>query len=482
MHRASRSPTCSFRPSRLALTTLAAVLLHALTACQTYRARPLDLPGHYQQFLSRAPESSDARAGVALIAPSHPGLETFEPTDGVSCLEAEALAIVFNADLRVARLRAGVAHATARNAGLWEDPTLGVDLERILQSTPQPWRAVAGLGITIPISGRLRAEKSSASAVHAVELAKIAQLEWSTRVAVRRAWCQWNASQSQLTATTDFLSRTDQVIAIVDTMEEFGEMARSEARLFRIERATKASELTLLKARALDAELRLRQLMGVSPQAPLLLVADRGPATTPTDDARSQDPHPLQQRCPALIVAMAEYDAAEAVLEMQIRKQWPDLHIGPGFGREDGDDRLVLGLSLPVPLFNANRQAIAEASAQRDAARASAEAALEQTVARIHAATLWLDAARQHRSHVQHQIVPLADEQYAEAREVARLGQSNALILLESLSRQHEAQVSLIIAQRDEALARADLDELLGPAHADRPPDHTPSIGTPPGR
>ena len=61
-------------------------------------------------------------------------------------------------------------------------------------------------------------------------------------------------------------------------------------------------------------------------------------------------------------------------------------------------------------------------------------------------------------------LVPLVDTQYAEAREVARLGEVNTLILLESLKQQLDAKRQLIAAHRDEALAAIDIAEITGPA------------------
>ena len=67
-----------------------------------------------------------------------------------------------------------MARATAANSGLWEDPTLGVNLARIVQSTPEPWKVFTNLGITLPISGRLAIEQQRADAQYAAELSRLA--------------------------------------------------------------------------------------------------------------------------------------------------------------------------------------------------------------------------------------------------------------------------------------------------------------------
>ncbi|HEX8876505.1 MAG TPA: TolC family protein [Phycisphaerales bacterium] len=445
------------RPIRAA----ALALSIGLAGCQSYQPRPLDLPAHADAFLARTPDSQEVREFAQSLAAGVSQV-TFDPSDGLTCPEAEVIALVYNADLRLARLRAGITRASADHAGLWEDPTLGVDLTRILQSTPEPWKLFSTLGLTIPVSGRLAIEQQRADAQHAAELARLALREWAVRMSVRRAWREWSALDAQLAAGRDFLTRVDQVLAVVNKMEQAGEIARTEARLFRIEKATRASDLALLASSAARAELELRRLMGLAPNAPLRFHPQLHPQLQPHLAA----PPPaatLEHTSLAIQVATAEYRAAERTLELEVRKQYPDLHLSPGYGREDAQDQVLLGLSLPLPILNANRRAIAEARAQRELARGAAETTLEQTVAAVRATELRLAAAETHRRTLENEIVPLVDAQYDDARQVARLGEVNTLVLLESLKRQHEAKLALVAAARDEALAAVDLDELRGP-------------------
>lgn len=466
-----RSSTFGIRRRlRLRLMALSLTGLTVLVAggCQSYERRSLELASHRAAFLARTPESPEVHAFAASLSTSEPDTAEFDPSNGISCTEAEVIALVFNPDLRLARLRAGVTRATAENAGLWEDPTISVDLTRIIESTPEPWKAFTTIGFTIPISGRLEIERQRAGVEHAAELARVAQFEWEVRMSVRREWSEWSARAAQLAATRDFLGRVDQILAVVDRLEDVGEMARTEARLFRIEKAMKAEELALLESQAQEADLRLRQLMGMSPDAPLRFQAvGVGPARA--RDPLHSDVAELELRSPAMLVAAAEYEAAEKSLELEVRKQYPDLHIGPGYGSEDGLNQVLIGLSAPIPILNANRRGIAEARARREVAQAEAETTLEQIVAAVRAAQVRLAAARQRRQALETEILPLVDAQYSDAREVARLGEVNTLVLLESLTRQQEAKLRLVDAVRDEAIASVDLEEMIGPAPSATP-------------
>src|SRR5690606_23502355 len=141
---------------------------------------------------------------------------------------------------------------------------------------------------------------------------------------------------------------------------------RIESRLFQLEAVSRANDQRAIEMEAADLELRIKALLGLRPEADVMfvpLVALPAPDTARIDrEAR------LAQRHPALAVARAEYDAAEQALRRQILAQYPDLGIGPAYENEDDQSRVGFGASLPIPLWNRNRQGIAEADARRTAA------------------------------------------------------------------------------------------------------------------
>lgn len=472
-HRRAAGP----RARRWTHTCAAAPLALALIAggCQKYERRPLELGRHMDGFLARTaidPEPTTDPAGIAAA-------RGYDLADGVSLAEAEAVALVWNADLRLARLRAGITRATAENSGLWEDPVVAVDLTRIIQSVEHPWKLAATIGLTLPISGRLEIEKQRAGLGHLVELLRVAQSEWTVRASIRRAWAEHRALAERSEAGESFVRGSDEVLTIVDAMEQAGELTRIEARLFRIERAARLTELTLTRSQLREAELRLKSLMGLSPDAPLTF---RSASPAPEADllpVASARRDRLREASPELAVSAAEYEAAEKALELAVREQYPDLVLGPGYGKDEGQDEVLLGISAPLPVFNGNRRAIAEARAQRELSRANAETTLERLLARLAATEIRLTAARERRGILEADIVPMVEGQFADARRVAQLGEVNTLVLLESLARRHETRLRLIDAELDEATAAIDLQELLGPEPVAAPAAAAPSTPTP---
>ena len=448
-----------------ALACGATALALALQGCDSYARKDVDLAAHRSEFLARTPQTPELQGFAEALAPRSAGtLATFDPTDGLTEPEAEVVAIVFNADLRLARLKAGIALASAENAGLWDDPVVGVDLQRVMGNAPT-LEVLSMIEFTIPISGRLELEKQHMGAEHAAELARVAQEEWRVRIALRRAWTDWSALELELRTTQEFIERIDALLTIVQALEKAGELRRIDARLFHIEQETRRAEVTMLRARVREAALELRHLMGLAPRASVELAHDglgspayEGPAPAELDGSD------LGARSPLMLVAQAEYEATERALELEIRKQIPDLKLGPGYGQLDGADEFMLGIGLPIPILNANRLAIAQAKAKRELARAGAEIALERLMASAQMAAVKLEAATAVREQYERTVVPMVDAQYGDARRVAELGEVDTYVLLESLTRQQRAKIELIEARRREALARIDIEEVIGPA------------------
>ena len=447
---------------RVAAAALSTALLLALGGCKSYERSTLDLDRTQREFLLRALdgpvlEEMNARAQASA------GATAFDPSDGLSLAEAEAIALVFNRDLRIARLAAGVTQASAENGGLWRDPTLGVDLTQIVSGASQGLEAIVTVGFTLPISGRLELEKQRLGAEHAAELARVADREWQTIAALRRAWTERAATARAVEAARDVLGRVEQVTAIVDRMEQAGELARIEARLFRIEDAKLRSRLASLESDLARASHAVEAILGLPPTAGRAFSGEFASSTRAAAEGRDAVLAAIAATNPAVLAARADYEIAERTLEEEIRKQWPDLDLAPGYGEQDGDRQFVLGIGVVLPVLNGNRAGIAVAEAGREAARGRVEAELQRVLGALLAAEERLVQSVSRRDALERTLVPLVEAQYEETRAVARLGEVKTLVLLESLKQQLEARNELIAARRDEALAAIDIDELIGP-------------------
>ncbi len=99
-----------------------------------------------------------------------------------------------------------------------------------------------------------------------------------------------------------------------------------------------------------------------------------------------------------ILAALADYAAAEADLRLEVARQYPDLHLGPGYAWNNGnagDNQWLLGATLELPILDQNQGPIAEAQARRKLAAAKFVELQSQVIGQIDLALDQVRAARQ---------------------------------------------------------------------------------------
>jgi len=431
-----------------------------VTGCRSYQPQPLTPTEHREAWHRRTPSDESVRAfAQRLSQEGDDSAASFDPADGVSLAEAELVALIYNPDLRLARLDAGVAEASAKYAGRWDDPELEAELLRVTENVSKPWVLGAGLSITLPISGRLEIEKAQARAEQRVALQRIAEAEWQTRHALREAWFDWSAAALKSQEQAELIKEVDRLEDSMRQLADAGEASPIEAAVFTLERTQRLAAMVRSRGEAAELEQRVRALMGMSPDADLRLL----PAVSLSNDEDPPSLAGMGEHNPTLIRLSEAYDAAEQNLRREIRKQVPDLTIGALYEREDGQSKVGLAGGIPLPILNLNRRAIVEAKAERALARAQFETEYEKLAGQFAAAQLRLQSLRTEHEVLVQQAVPLIDKQLADARQLLEIGESDTLVLLDSLTRAYDTKLRLIEVRQEESQARARLRLLAGP-------------------
>jgi hypothetical protein len=431
------------------------------TGCQHYEPRPLDLESHHLAWSARTPGDESIRALADRLAETGDG-GVFDPTDGLTLEEAEVVALVYNPDLRLQRLRAGIVAARAGEAGRWADPEFSFDLLRVTQGVPSPWVITPGLALTIPISGRLEAEKAKAGAALRVALTEIAEQEWATRLDLRAAWLRWSSALVRGEQASRLLASLEPLAAAAARLANAGEMPATTTGLFDLERALQRQAVRRATADAEAWMLRVRQCMGLSPNAPIQCVPTLQAAPAARTGVDRVETLTLQR-------LRAQYEVAEQTLLLEIRKQYPDLVLGPLYERDQGQSRIGLFGAIPIPILNANVKGIAEARAARELARAAYETEYERLAGHFQNVQARQRAAAAGLRTLEEDIVPIVERQVATARRMVELGEVGIDVLLESLIREGEICGELIEARLQAALVGVDLARLTTAAHAPHP-------------
>jgi outer membrane protein TolC len=102
-----------------------------------------------------------------------------------------------------------------------------------------------------------------------------------------------------------------------------------------------------------------------------------------------------------VLSALAEYAASQAALQLEIAKQYPDVHLNPGYEFDQGDNKWQLGLTVTLPVLSRNQGPIAEAVAKREEAAANFNALQARITGDIEHAAAGFHVALQKQADVE---------------------------------------------------------------------------------
>ena len=364
------------RPLLLACLMLTVVL----TGCATYRPQPIAPMQLAQRFEERTLASAELRAYLARQL-GHDIVPWPLPRWNREMLTLAAW--YYSPALDIARAQWGTAKAGIDVAGAIPNPVLQLPFQ---YATPNPgpgapW--VVGPSLDIPIETAHKRGYRIDQASHLSEAARLAigNEAWKVRTQVRDALISLYAARQH----TAFLSRRadaqQQIVAMVTKRRAVGENAGPDVDAAVLAATQAQADLAAARSAGQDARAQLAAAIGV-PVAALdgvqfdLDAFGTAPPAAPAADAQREA---VFHRAD-LLTSLAEYAAAESALQLEVAKQYPDIHFGPGYTYDTGTHKIAFGLaSITLPVFDQNQGGIAQAEAKRKEA-AARTAALQDTI------------------------------------------------------------------------------------------------------
>lgn len=334
--------------------TFALCLSCLLPGCASfikYSARPLSVEHAAGDYAKRTTSNLGLPQGRAL---------TFA--------DLAKVAMARHPDVELARAEADVAKAAIKSADVKPNPVVGFNPTRV---TPQeaglsPW--VAGFTLDVPIETAHKRQRRIEQALAASNAAalRVADTAWQVRTKLRKAWLDlYSATQRNDLLKAQLGTQQDTVNAL-ETRVKAGESSRPELMQSRL--LMNQTKLLVSGAERAIAEARADLAAAISLPASALADAkfDFGsldhPASSISEDKLRRSA--MTQRSDVL-ASLADYAVTESALKLEIAKQYPDVHLGPGYEFDQGPNKWTLGLSLTLPVFDRNKGPIAEADAKR---------------------------------------------------------------------------------------------------------------------
>jgi outer membrane protein TolC len=97
-----------------------------------------------------------------------------------------------------------------------------------------------------------------------------------------------------------------------------------------------------------------------------------------------------------VLAALADYAASQSALALEVAKQYPDIHLAPGYswnGGSAGEHDWQIGATVDLPILNRHKGPIAEATARREASAARFRALQAKVLGEIESAVASLRAS-----------------------------------------------------------------------------------------
>lgn len=388
-----------------------------------------------------------------------------EAEAGIDLAIARARLLAANPLLREKR----AAHATAVAAATptpLPNPVLQTSLDLALKTSQivNPVVPFVSLGLTVPWSGARGAQDELNLA--AVEVARVDALATARdlHLELRGRWQELLLAKQRAALRGELLQGAERAVAILHRMVEAGEAAAADVLLFELERARAAAGAADAEADASLAEAELGSMLDAAHQG----LRDKLRAAAPESSPALPDASALQalliEHHPELLRLRAHYTAAERRLRLEVCLQYPDFTFTPNYRGELNERFRAVGLplSVPLPIFARNQQAVAEAHAAREQLRVRYEAACSRALAELEQRRRAVELAHAQRDRVRAEQLPLAQRAVAIARRAVDAGTGSALQLLESERAHRQVASDALAAEAELRAAVVALERAVG--------------------
>ena len=392
--------------------------------------------------------------------------EAVEPTEELTLARAMALALVRSPDLADFAWGVRAQEARVLQAGLLPNPSLSTLVENLgtgrdeitggVQTTIQ-------LGQLIELGGKRSARKRVAD--RQLELTErkyeIERLNLLSRVS--RSFIEVLSAQRRLILTEDIVRLAEQSAAAVSGRVEAGKASPVEETKANVALAVARIELDRTR-RELDSSRRVLSATWGNTEPHFRVV---------TGDFDTFLPIPALERLtellarnPVLSLAAGEVSFRQAAVDLARASRVPDLTVAAGIRRYavSGQevDALLVGISIPLPLFDRNQGEIRAAHSEVEGAAERRSATKARLQVALTESYLLLSSAYSEVTARRDTVLPGAQNAFEAVNEGYRLGRFGLLDVLDSQRTLFEARHQYLRVAEDYHKAVVDVERLIG--------------------
>ncbi|OGB24869.1 MAG: cobalt-zinc-cadmium resistance protein [Burkholderiales bacterium RIFCSPLOWO2_02_FULL_57_36] len=383
---------------------------------------------------------------------------TVESTGPLSLPAALALAMRANPEIAVAAREVDALDGNVLQAGVIPNPSISASVDDTRQATRT---TTVQINVPIELGGKRSARMTAAERGRDAAMIDLAGKRSEIRAVVVAAFYELMTAQEQLqlaTASSELAQRATNVAA---KRVLAGKVSPVEETRARVAEANVRSKLALAASDVQSARRRLAATWGsVTPRFEQAVDTEQSLPAVPAFDQLAQQ---LQQS-PGLARARIEVDRRRALAGVERSRQMPDLTLSFGAKRDEqlGRNQAIVGVSIPLPIFDRNQGNLLEALRRTDKARDELFATEVRLNSELAQAYDRLGAARQEVTLLKQEILPGAQSAYDATTKGFEFGKFSFLEVLDAQRTFFQARFQYLRALAETHRAATDIERLLG--------------------
>ncbi len=375
--------------------------------------------------------------------------------------QALALALQHNPGLAAARADVDASSGARLQAQARPNPALSVLLEDTRRDTRT---TTVQINQPIELGGQRAARVDAADRGVALAQADLDMRRLAVHAEVVTAFFDLLAIQERTRVAEASLALAQRSTRAATGRVQAGKVSPVEQTKARVAEAGIRLELAQVRGEEVSARARLDQSLGRPVGAPLSGYALTGRlADLPAVPAESRV-RDLLADAPALRRARLEVQRREAMTALEQARRMGDLTVSLGARRDvsAGRSQAVVGLSIPLPLFDRNQGNVQEAMGREDGARQALEVARAQAESQALQAREGLALAGAEARALTDDILPGAQSAFDAATRGFELGKFSFLEALDAQRTLLGARTQYLRALAQAHRAAAELNRILG--------------------
>ncbi|WP_422087378.1 TolC family protein [Variovorax sp.] len=428
-------------------------------------ALAMAVPPAYSQQVTLPVQAPAGSSSASPQASSRAATRTQEPAGPLTLRSAVAMALRANPGLAAASREQDATEAAIVQAGAWPNPTLDAQLEDLRRDNRT---TTLQLSQPIELGGKRSARVTAAERARDQAASALAGRRAEIRAATVTAFFDVLTAQERLRLAQDSVGLAQTATRAATNRVAAGKVSPLEETKARVAEAGARVELLQAEGTLRSARQQLAALWG-NPDPRFTQVEgaiDQLPTMAPAQDLGVR-----LAAAPVVVQARLEVERRKALSDLEQAKRIPDVTVSLGAKRVPASDaevggnrrnQVVVGLSVPLPIFDTNRGNVAEALSREEKARDDLAAAELQLGTEVAQATERLRSARATAQTLQHDALPGAETAYKAATKGFELGKFSFLEALDAQRTLFQVRAQYLLALADAHRAAGELDRLLG--------------------